>query len=49
MEPIRIIKQDMFNIKIDKEYRVYLIDSNSLDIYPDFFENFMINNLVKVK
>jgi hypothetical protein len=43
MEPIRIIKQDMFSIKINKEYKVYLIDSNSLNMYPDFFDNFMIS------
>ena len=40
MEPIRIIKQDMFNIKIDKEYKVYLINSSSLNTYPNFFARF---------
>jgi hypothetical protein len=41
MEPIRVIKEDMFNIKINKEYKVYLLNSKNLNKYPDFFDNFM--------
>jgi hypothetical protein len=41
MEPIRIIKEDMFNIKVNKEYKVYLLNSDNIKNYPDFFDNFM--------
>lgn len=41
MEPIRIIKEDMFNIKINKEYKVYLLNSKNINKYPDFFDDFI--------
>jgi hypothetical protein len=41
MEPIRVIKEDMFNIKINKEYKVYLLNSENLIKYPNFFDDFM--------
>ena len=47
MEPIRIIKDDMFNIKINKEYKVYLLNSIALSEEPLFFLNFMKNYISK--
>jgi hypothetical protein len=41
MEPIRVIKEDMFNIKINKEYKVYLLNSKNLNKYPNFFDDFI--------
>ena len=35
MEPIRIIKDDMFNIKINKEYKVYLLNTENINKYPN--------------
>jgi hypothetical protein len=43
MKPIRIIKNNMFNIEINKEYNVYLLNSNNLNLFPVFFDNFMID------
>jgi hypothetical protein len=41
MEPIRIIKKDMFNIKIDKEYKVYLLNSENIKLHPNYFDDFL--------
>jgi hypothetical protein len=41
MKPIRIIKEDMFNIKINKEYKVYLLDSKDLEAKEKFFSDFI--------
>ena len=41
MEPVRIINNDMFNIKINKQYKVYLLDTKSLKEYPEYFNQFM--------
>ena len=43
MEPIRIIKEDMFNIKINKKYNVFLLNTININKYPDFFDNFMLS------
>jgi hypothetical protein len=41
MKPIRIINNDMFNIKINKDYKVYLMNTKALQEYPKFFNDFM--------
>ena len=41
MKPIRIINNDMFNIKINKDYKVYLMNTAALQEYPKFFNDFM--------
>lgn len=53
MKPIRTINNDMFNIKINKDYKVYLLNTKALQEYPNFFNDFMnsyikkLNNLLK--
>jgi hypothetical protein len=42
IKPVRIIDQNMFNLKIDKQYKVYLLNSNFLNSNKDFFDDFMI-------
>jgi len=42
MEPVRIIKKDMFNIKITKEYKVYLLNTININKYPNYFDDFML-------
>jgi len=46
MKPIRIINNDMFNIKISKEYKVYLLNTKVLQEYPTFYNDFM-NSFIK--
>ena len=41
MKPIRIIKEDMFIIKISKEYKVYLLDSVDLKKKEKFLSDFI--------
>jgi hypothetical protein len=43
MEPIKIIKSDMFNINISKEYKIYLLNSKELEKKEIFFREFMNN------
>ena len=42
MKPFNIIKGDMFNIKIDHEYKIYVINSTDKLVKEKFFKEFMI-------
>ena len=46
MKSIRTINNDMFNIKINKDYKVYLLNTKALQEHPKFFNDFM-NTYIK--